>query len=118
MCETETKKIEKSLDTEKSRDEMSHSGFDAKGTCLFYLCFKVALKLSEEEVFVGKLLYTLFEKMQWNTHSVVEDDLDKPRDPLEENSIVQFENSLSSIGNGLFPTYALLNSSCDNNVSK
>ena len=85
---------------------------------MFYLCLKVALKLSEEEVFVGKLLYTLFEKMQWNTHSVVEDDLDKPRDPSEENSIVQFENSLSSIGNGLFPTYALLNSSCDNNVSK
>jgi len=79
---------------------------------------KVALKLSEEEVFVGKLLYTLFEKMQWNTHSVVEDDVDKPRDSLEENSIVQFENSLSSVGNGLFPTYALLNSSCDNNVSK
>merc|ERR1712218_272044 len=33
-------------------------------------------------------------------------------------AIVQFENALTSVGNGLFPTYALLNHSCDNNVSK
>ena len=74
--------------------------------------------LSEDEVWIGELLYTLFEKMQWNTHSVAEDDLDKAKEAGDENAIVQFENALTSVGNGLFPTYALLNHSCDNNVSK
>ena len=84
----------------------------------FFLLLQVASNLSEEEVWIGELLYTLFEKMQWNTHSVTEDGLDKPKESGDENAIVQFENALSSVGNGLFPTYALLNHSCDNNVSK
>ena len=78
----------------------------------------MASNLSEDEVWIGELLYTLFEKMQWNTHSVTEDGLDKAKESGDENAIVQFENALSSVGNGLFPTYALLNHSCDNNVSK
>lgn len=74
--------------------------------------------LSADEVWIGVLLYTLFEKMQWNTHSIAEDGVDNPKEAGGENAIVQFENALTSVGNGLFPTYALLNHSCDNNVSK
>ena len=81
-------------------------------------CSQVVSNLSEDEVWIGELLYTLFEKMQWNTHSVAEDDLDAPKEAGVENSIVQFENALTSVGKGLFPTFALLNHSCDNNVSK
>ena len=73
--------------------------------------------LSADEVWIGVLLYTLFEKMQWNTHSIAEDGVDNPKEAGGgENA--QFENALTSVGNGLFPTYALLNHSCDNNVSK
>ena len=72
--------------------------------------------LSADEVWIGGLLYTLFEKMQWNTHSIAEDGVDNPKEAGD--AIVQFENALTSVGNGLFPTYALLNHSCDNNVSK
>jgi len=69
--------------------------------------------ISADEAWLGEVLYSFFEKMQWNTHSVIEGMLDK-----EETKEPIYENRINSIGKGLYPTFALFNHSCESNVSK
>jgi len=77
---------------------------------------KVPATLTEEEAWVGELLYCLFEKMQWNTHAVVEGLTDYKE--LEEEQGLQFQNRINTIGTGVYPSLAMLNHSCNNNVQK
>jgi len=70
--------------------------------------------ISADEAWLGEVLYSFFEKMQWNTHSVIEG----LPDPVEEKQEPVFENRIQSIGKGLYPSFALLNHSCESNMSK
>jgi len=72
--------------------------------------------LEGDELWVAELLYSLFEKMQWNTHSVVEGKADE--EPTEPMARKVFENRMQPCGLGLYPTFALFNHSCANNVAK
>merc|ERR1712192_28362 len=74
---------------------------------------KLSPTITADKAWLGEVLYSFFEKMQWNTHSVVEgmSDPEETQEPI-------FENRIKSIGKGLYPTFALLNHSCENNTSK
>jgi len=78
--------------------------------------FKTPPTLTEDELYIGGLLVQVFELMQFNTHAITEstdrehlDDIDVKKD---------FENKTRVIGDGLYPTYSLVNHSCDGNTYK
>jgi len=81
---------------------------------------KVNDTLTENELFIGELLFTYLIKLQFNTHGINEGLADNPEE-LNNGLRIKaptYENRVRSIGNGLYTTLALMNHSCENNICK
>jgi len=65
---------------------------------------------TEDERILCKIIVHFLQVMKFNTHGIVESVLQEPRRPLLID--------VRSIGCGVFPTLCLLNTSCDQNITK
>jgi len=82
---------------------------------------KVYESLTEDEAYIGFLLYSYLEKLQYNTHSIIEGRPDSDKETSIEYiklGAPLYENKMRAIGSGMYPTLALFNHSCYNNIYK
>lgn len=73
-------------------------------------------ELDSKEKMIGGLIVELIMRLQFNTHSITEA---SDAIPTAKNIMKgEFENRTRIVGTAIYPTMALLNHSCDNNIYK